>query len=195
MTRKGISYTIFFAVLFIVFYIVVKQWLVKNDAISVVRPFSFVNQDGNRVTEKDMAGKVYVVEYFFTTCTGICPRMNNNMKTVYEEFKAQPDFYILSHTSDPERDSVQKMKKYADSLGVNTAKWIFLTGPKDSLYTAARMSYTIDDPANNMKSVDESFLHTQFWALVNRKGEVKKIYDGLKESEILELKKDIRKML
>jgi protein SCO1/2 len=80
-------------------------------------------------------------------------------------------------------------------MAVDTKQWIFLTGRKDSLYTMARISYTIDDPANNLKSIDDDFLHTQFWALVNQKGEVKKIYDGLKESEVLSLEKDIERML
>jgi protein SCO1 len=90
---------------------------------------------------------------------------------------------------------VPVLKKYADSLGVDTNKWIFLTGRKDSLYTAARISYTIDDPANNLKNIDDDFLHTQFWALVNRKGEVRKVYDGLKEREINAMMKEIEKML
>jgi len=80
-------------------------------------------------------------------------------------------------------------------MGVNTSKWIFLTGRKDSLYTMARISYTIDDPANNLKNIEDDFLHTQFWALVNKKGEVKKVYDGLKESEINSMIKEIEKTL
>ena len=195
MSKKGILYTGFFVVLIFAFYGVVKKWLVPNDTISVVQSFSFINQDGKRVTDKDVEGKVYVVEYFFTTCRGICPTMNNNMKKVYEKFKNENDFLILSHTCDPERDSVQQLKKYSDSLGVNTNRWIFLTGKKDSLYTMARISYTIDDPANNLKNIEDDFLHTQFWALVNKKGEVKRIYDGLKESEVKEMEKEIEKML
>ena len=131
-----------------------------------------------------MSGKVYVAEYFFTHCDGICPTMNNNMRLVYEEFKNDSNFLILSHTCDPERDSVAQMKYYADSMKVDTKKWIFLTGRKDSLYKAARVSYTIDDPANNLKSIDDQFIHSQFWALVDRNGDVRKIYDGLKESEV-----------
>jgi protein SCO1/2 len=163
--------------------------------VSYVRPFSFVNQDGKRFTDKDMLGKVYVAEYFFTTCKGICPRMNNNMKTVYEEFKNEKDFFILSHTSDPDIDNPAVLKRYADSLGINTSKWIFLTGRKDSLYTTARISYTIDDPANNLKSIDDDFLHTQFWALVDKNGDVRKIYDGIKENEVKQMIADIKKLL
>ena len=94
-------------------------------------PSSFTNQDGQTVTEKNMAGKVYVAEYFFTHCDGICPTMNNNMRLVYEEFKNDSNFLILSHTCDPDRDSVAQMKYYADSMKVDTKKWIFLTGRKD----------------------------------------------------------------
>ena len=76
------------------------------------------------------------------------------------------------------------MKKYSDSLGVNTNRWMFLTGRKDSLYNMARVSYTIDDPKNNLGSIDDQFMHTQFLALVDKNGDVRKIYDGQKESEV-----------
>ena len=197
MSKKGWLYIIFFSVLVVVFYFILTSLVPalskkRISPISYVRPFAFTNQDGRTITNKDVAGKVYVAEYFFTTCTGICPRMNNNMKLVYEKYKDENDFLILSHTCDPEQDSVAEIKKYADSLGVNTNRWMFLTGRKDSLYTMARVSYTIDDPANNLKSIDDDFLHTQFWALVNRNGDVIKIYDGLKKNEINELIKDIK---
>jgi len=195
MSRKNIFYIGFFVVLVFVFYLAIAKSIRKNDTISVVQPFAFLNQDGQRVTDKDMEGKVYVAEFFFTTCTGICPRMNNNMRTVYEKFKAEKDFRILSYTCDPERDSVAQLKKYSDSLKVNTTKWVFLTGRKDSLYTLARNSYTIDDPANNVNSIEDQFLHSQLWALVNKRGEVKKIYDGLKPSEVDAMMKQIRKLL
>src|SRR5690349_18574060 len=132
MSKKAMLYTGFFVVLIVIFYLIVSPWIKRNDTISTVQPFSFINQDGKLVTDKDVEGKVYVAEYFFTTCPGICPTMNTNMKRVYEQFKNEKNFLILSHTSDPERDSVATLKKYADSLGVNTAHWIFLTGRKDS---------------------------------------------------------------
>jgi len=195
MSRKATFYSVFFVALIAIFYLTVRPWIRRKDTISVVQPFAFINQDGKIVTDKDVEGKVYVAEYFFTTCRGVCPRLNTNMKKVYDRFRNEKDFLILSHTSDPERDSAQQLKKYADSLGVNTSKWIFLTGRKDSLYTMARISYTIDDPANNLRSIDDDFLHTQYWALVNRQGEVKKIYDGLKDSEVRAMIKEIEKTL
>jgi protein SCO1/2 len=200
VSKKAVFYTSFFILLAIGFYLVlitIDPGIGKKNtpAISYVRPFSFKNQDGKTITEKDIAGKVYVAEYFFTTCKGICPKMNNNMKLVYEQFKNDNNFLILSHTCNPETDSVAQLKKYSDSLGVNTSHWIFLTGRKDSLYTMARISYTIDDPANNLKSIDDDFLHTQFWALVDRNGDVKKIYDGLKGSEVRQLIEDAKRLL
>jgi protein SCO1/2 len=200
MSKKGMFYTGFFIILAVAFYFILVQVIpgfAKKGVtpVSYVRPFTFLNQDGQPVTEKNVAGKVYVAEYFFTTCKGICPKMNNNLRLVYDGLKNEPDFLILSHTCDPETDSVAQMKKYADSMRVDTKKWMFLTGRKDSLYNTARLSYTIDDPVNNLKSIDDDFLHTQFWALVDKEGNVKKVYDGLKESEVKELIKDARRLL
>jgi protein SCO1/2 len=195
MTRKQGLYTAFFVGLIIIFYLVISPWISRNDTISEVMPFAFLNQDGKMVTNKDVEGKVYVAEYFFTTCKGICPKMNSNMRKVYDAFKDEKNFLILSHTCMPEVDSVPVLKKYADSMKVNTNQWIFLTGRKDSLYNMARVSYTIDDPVNNLKTVADDFLHTQFWALVNKQGKVKKIYDGLKDSEVEALIRQIRRQL
>lgn len=200
MKRKTVFYLVFFSVLVIGFYILLIA-LIPNfrkssyPPISIVKPFSFTNQDGVVCTEETVAGKVYAVNYFFTTCTNICPVMNNEMKMVYEHFKNTPGFLILSHTSDPQHDSPQKLKHYADSMGVNTSKWIFLTGRKDSLYTQARFSYMIDDPKNNLRDPEEDFLHTQFFALVNKEGKVVKIYDGLKGKEVDKLIDDAEQLL
>lgn len=200
MTRKKLFYIGFFVVLVLGFYFTLTQLIPgfgkkKIDPVSYLRPFAFTNQDGKRVTERDVSGKVFVAEYFFTSCKGICPKMNNNMKLVYEALKDEKDFLILSHTCDPETDSSAQLKKYSDSLAVNTDRWWFLTGRKDSLYNMARISYTIDDPANNLKNIDDDFLHTQFWALVDRNGDVKKIYDGLKGNEVKMLIRDAKKLL
>lgn len=200
MSKKRLFYLGFFVVLAVGFYfaltLLIPDFAKRKVApVSFVKPFSFTNQDGKTVTEKDVAGKVYVAEYFFTTCKTICPVMNNYMKLVYAEFKNEDNFLILSHTCDPKIDTVAQMKKYADSLGVDTRKWMFLTGRKDSLYNTARVSYTIDDPANNLKSIDDQFMHTQFWALVAKNGDVIKIYDGLKESEVRDMMKDAKDLL
>jgi len=200
INRKTRFYILFFTVLFLVFYLVLTRIIpgygeVKMPILAYVQPFSFINQDGQTITQNNTDGKVYVAEYFFTTCKGICPIMNNNLKEVYEKFRNEADFRILSHTVDPETDSVGRMKHYSDSLGVDSKTWWFLTGRKDSLYHTARISYLLDDPKNNNVAFDQQFIHTQFFALVDRNGQVRKIYDGLKNEEINALISDISELL
>ena len=200
MRTKWILYTAFFLFLAIGFYVVMTKIIpgygdVKLPVLSYVQPFSFTNQDGQKVTDKDLDGKVYVAEYFFTTCVGICPKLNTNMRKVYEQYKETDGFLIVSHTCNPETDSAARLRYYADSMKVDTNRWWFLTGTKDSLYTSARVSYLLDDPKNNLQKIEDQFMHTQFFALVDKAGQVRKIYDGLKEKEITELRKDIAVLL
>jgi protein SCO1/2 len=200
MGKKFLGYLLFFLVLLLGFYFFLfrgnDEWRTKLSTISYVKPFHFKTQDNQLFTEKDMLGKVCVVEYFFTNCKGICPKMNTNMKMIAETFKNDPDFLILSHTCDPDRDTVARMKVYADSIKADTKKWIFLTGRKDSLYSQARSSYLLDDPKNNVEKIEDQFIHTQFFALVDKDGKVRgQVYDGLKADELEKLKVDIRKLL
>jgi protein SCO1 len=200
LSRKLLLYSLFFIVLAVGFYFTLTRVIpgfgeVKLPVLSYVQPFRFTNQDGKPVTEQDLAGRVYVTEYFFTTCPNICPMLNNNMKKVYERFKGQEGFMIVSHTCNPEIDSAAVLKKYADSMQVDTRQWIFLTGRKDSLYNTARVSYMLDDPKNNLTNIEDQFMHTQFFALVDRNGKVRKIYDGLKDKEVELLIKDIPLLL
>jgi protein SCO1/2 len=172
---------------------------VKLPVMSYVQPFSFTDQNGKEVTEHNFDGKVYVAEYFFTTCKGICPKMNANMQTVYEKYKGDKDFAILSHTSMPETDSVPLMKKYEEKMiGKNpafAAHWYFVTGSKDSLYKMARQSYLLDNDQNNYTNIEDEFIHTQFFALVDKEKRVRGIYDGLILDEITRLNKDIKELL
>ena len=201
MSKKNIFYIGFFSALVAAFYFSLTELIPdfrkkKTKVLSYVKPFSFKDQDGKIFSDKDVAGKVYVVEFFYTTCHSICPIMNNNMRQVYNAFKDEKDFLILSHTSDPGNDSVPRLKRYADSMGVSSSHWVFLTGRKDSLYSMARTSYLIDDPNNNPLDINDDFIHTQLWAVVDKKGNVrKKIYDGLKPSEIKGMIDDIRQLL
>lgn len=198
MSKKGWFYIIFFSVLVVAFYGVMTKVTdiskPKMPALNAVRPFKFVRQDGDTVTEKDISGKVFVAEYFFTTCKGICPKMNRNMQALHEEMKNDNRFLILSHTVDPERDSVSALKHYADSLHAGK-NWWFLTGEKASLYKTARESYILDDPQNSSKNITEQFLHTQLFALIDQEGMVRGIYDGLKKDELQQLRKDINTLL
>ncbi len=200
MSKKLGAYVLFFALLLVAFYYFLfkgtDNWKVQLPVLSFVQPFQFTNQDGQPFTDKDLQNKITVVEYFFTTCKGICPKLNTNMKDIYAIYKDQADFQIVSHTCNPGTDSVPVLKRYADSLGVNTKTWVFLTGRKDSLYQMARGSYLLDDPKNNVEKIEDQFMHTQFFALIDRNGKVRgKIYDGLKALEIEQLKQDIAKLL
>lgn len=198
--KKILTYGLFFVGLAVLFLFFVfwgtDNWKTTLPTLSTVQPFSFTAENGKTFTNEDMQGKVCVVNYFFTSCKGICPRMNGNMKKIYEEFKDQPDFMIVSHTSDPETDSAETLLKYAQKMQVDTNKWVFLTGRKDSLYQEARSSYLLDDPKNSVKNIDDQFLHTQFFALVDKNGNVRgQIYDGLKASDLKQLETDINILL
>ena len=121
--------------------------------------------------------------------------MNNNMMKISKEMAGEPDFMIVAHTCDPDRDSVARLKVYADSLQINTRQWVMLTGRKDSLYQMARSSYLLDDPKNNVVKIEDQFLHTQFFALVDRQGRVRGIYDGIKKDEVDQLMIDIEELI
>lgn len=202
MKKKIIIYTLFSVVLLTAFYISLSftkgYFDVKLPVMSYVQNFSFTDQNGQPVTEKNVEGKVYVTNYFFTTCKGICPKMNFNLKGVYDQFKDNKNFAIISHSSMPETDSVALLKAYEEKMlpqdHHNPAKWYFVTGSKDSLYKMARQSYLLDNDKNNSENIQEAFIHTQFIALVDKKERVRGIYDALKPAEIAQLEKDIAKL-
>ena len=201
MSWKVVFYIVFFFLLVIGFYFTMGRLIPgfgksRLEPIGRVLPFAFTNQDGKKVTEQDVAGKVFVAEYFFTTCKSICPIMNANMKLVYDRFKNEKDFLILSHTCDPGTDSAARLKKYSDSINVDTGKWIFLTGTKDSLYKQARYSYKIDDPNNNpLYSNEVDFLHSQFFSLVDKKGIVRHVYEGNERQDVEKMMNEIEVLL
>ena len=200
MSKKFWFYSLFFLVLILSFYFMLTKLIpgygkVGLPQLNKVQDFSFLDQHGNRVTNKNVEGKVYLAEFFFTTCPGICPKMNSNLRPVFEKYKNNREFLILSHTVNPSTDSVARLKIYADSLGVGDGNWLFLTGKKDSLYLAARLSYLLDDPKNTANPIDEQFIHTQFFALVDKNGYVRSIIDGLKKGEIADMEKEIDGLL
>lgn len=199
MTKKRVLYLAFFGVLFAVFYIVLTSTTdfakVKLPILNTVQNFYFIKQDGSKVSQQEVKNRVYVAEFFFTTCKGICPKMNKNMKAIYEKFKTDSNFLVISHTVNPGTDSLPILNHYADSLGASKENWWFVTGSKSDLYRAARESYLLDDPKNNSKNIDEQFLHTQFFTLVDRQGRVRGVYDGIKKDEVEQLVKDINELI
>lgn len=193
-------YTIVFIILIVVIYVAiwyyVPEYTQKNyPRLSVVHDFSFRNQYNQIITQKNIRGKIAVVNFFFSTCQGICPKMNGNVQTIYQKFAQDSNVVILSHTVDPETDTPAQLLNYSKLMGVNDsthkARWYFLTGTKTELYRQARESYTLDDPQNNVGSVEDQFIHTQLLALVDRTGAVRRVYDGLVLAQIDELVQDI----
>ena len=225
MSKKLWLYVVFFALLLGGFYLAVfsdYDFSKSNLPVRIddVGEFSFINQNGKTISQRDVEGKVYVAEFFFTTCRAICPRMNANMRRVFDAFKEEPGFMILSHTCMPETDSVPRLKAYekkvvngklvqnADGSYVivdyDTAtktlfnlNWNFVTGDKTSLYKMARQSYAIDNGKyDSTQAIKDQFVHTQFFALVDKQGRVRGgVYDGLKNDEVDKLINDIKGLL
>ena len=159
--------------------------------------FSFQDQDGNTVTQEDVRGKVYVVEYFFTTCGTICPKMNKQMQRVHKAYKGNKNLNILSFTVDPKTDTVEQMKRYATQHGADASQWHFLTGNKDSLYRLARTSFFVLKPAEaeNQGDVGSDFIHTNNFVLVDKQMRIRGYYDGTSAKEVDKLIHDIDHLL
>lgn len=173
-----------------------KRLPVRGEGDHRVRSFAFVNQDGKTVTNKDVEGKVYVVEYFFTTCKGICPKMNENMAEVYQAFRGNDDVMILSHTVDPKKDTVEAMKAYSLQFEADPKQWLFLTGDKKELYDMARYSYlvtAVDDTAQ--VDIQSDFIHTDRFVLVDRTGRIRGQYEGTNKASVQQLIGDIKELL
>lgn len=159
--------------------------------------FSFQNQEGKIITKNDVEGKVFVTEYFFTTCGTICPKMNQQMMRIQKAYQNNPDLKILSFTVDPDIDDVKQMKTYADGHGADPNQWYFLTGKKDDLYGLARKSFFLLKPAEaeNLGDAGSDFIHTNNFVLVDQKLRIRGYYDGTSAKEVDKLIKDIQILL
>lgn len=155
----------------------------------VIPPFSFINQENKRITNKDLEGKIYVASFFFARCPKICPKMNAELERVQRAFKGVDEFKILSHTVNPENDSVSVLYDYAKAHEADNNQWWFLTGNKDSIYSIARDGYLV--LAAQGKSADD-FFHSQDLILVDKEKHIRGIYDGLESAEVDTLIDEIR---
>jgi protein SCO1/2 len=155
-----------------------------------IAPFSLLNQNGDTITQKDYEGKIYVADFFFTTCPTICPTMTENMMLVQEEFKNDPDVLILSHSVTPEIDSVEVLKKYAINKGINDEKWNLVTGDRKQIYDLARKSYLA--AKKNKYGGDYALIHTENFLLVDKEGRLRgRSYDGTSVEDVEALIEDI----
>jgi protein SCO1/2 len=157
-----------------------------------IADFKFVDQDSAVVTNDTFKGKIYVADFFFTTCRTICPIMKTQMKRVYDSIKGNPDVLILSHTIDPEYDTVGLLKDFAERLGVDSKKWHFVTGDKDKIYEIAQTSYfatALEDKAER-----DGFIHSGAFLLIDKDKRIRGKYDGTKADDVNRLLTDIRKL-
>ena len=159
--------------------------------------FEFRNQDSLLISNRTVKGKVYVAEYFFTTCGSICPKMNKQMQRVQKAYKGNKKVKILSFTVDPKTDTVAQMKRYAEEHNADVNQWHFLTGDKDELYSLARKSFFVLKPAEaqNLGDVGSDFIHTNNFVLVDQKGRIRGYYDGTSAAQVDELINDIQRLL
>jgi len=166
----------------------------KDTLYHTVAPFSFVNQDGKTMTDKDYDGKIYVADYFFTTCKSICPKMATELLRVQEKFQYTKGMVqILSHTVNPENDSVPVLKAYADMIHADTKMWNFVTGDKKELYDMARTSYLVNAMEGDGGADD--FIHSELFVLVDKEKHIRGIYDGTDIKAVNDLLDDIKVLI
>lgn len=162
-----------------------------------IQDFAFVNQYGESFTQANIKNKVYVVDYFFTTCGSICPIMTGQMKRVQAAYLNENDFLILSHTVWPEVDTVEQLLRYAKDKAVIRNKWHLLTGDKEKLYELARKSYFVLKPteAEDVGDGNSDFIHTNNFVLIDKKRRIRGYYDGTDSLEVSNLIRDIQVLL
>lgn len=164
--------------------------------------FGFVNQDGETITDQNLDGKIYLVDFFFTSCPSICPIMTANMMKIQKRFEGFPEFELVSFTVDPNRDNPERLKEYAKDRMIDTEKWNFLTGEQDSLY---RVAYQYLSSAMEDSLADGGFLHTEYFVLVDKEGNLRSrddeqgniigVYDGTSAQHTRDLIDDIKVLI
>jgi protein SCO1/2 len=177
----------------------------KSDLVEIgpVPAFELTDQNDKKISDKDYLGKVYVVEFFFSTCPTICPKMNQSMLQLQDEFYGNPNFGLASITIDPEHDSAALLKEHANLLGVKHYNWHFLTGNKKYIYNLANKGFNLYAGENNKAA--GGFEHSGLFALVDKEGKIRcrkdaqgnpiLYYDGLETSGVEAIKEDIKKLL
>lgn len=157
-----------------------------------ITDFAFVDQDSNMVTNETFANQVYVADFFFTSCPTICPVMKQQMLRVYEVYKDNPKVGILSHSIDPEYDTVALLHEFAERLGVTSDKWHFVTGDKEDIYEIGEKSYMV--VANEDESAPGGFIHSGAFLLVDQKRRIRGVYDGTVPEQVDILINDIKRL-
>ena len=168
-----------------------KWEMPAGQAFHQVRPFSLVNQKNEVFTEKNLDGKISVVDFFFTTCPGICPRMTSSMGDIQKEFIDDDNIQLVSHSVTPEADSAGVLERYAENNHVNFKRWKLLTGKKQEIYDLGRRYYFVEED-EGIKKDNDVFLHTENFVLVDAQRHLRGIYNGLDPNSMQDLIRDIK---
>lgn len=170
-----------------------EREITETDTVyHTIADFRFVDQDSVEITNETFEDKIYVTDFFFTSCRTICPIMKTQMLRVYDSVENDPDVILLSHTIDPEYDTVGLLHDFANRLGVKSSKWHFVTGNKEDIYKLAQTSYFAT--ALEDKSEPDGFIHSGAFLLIDKKKRIRGKYDGTKEDEVNKLLLDIRRL-
>lgn len=162
----------------------------KIDTVYKTIPnFKFLNQDSIEVTQDAFNNKIYVADFFFTSCTTICPIMHRNMRTIYDKYKGNPEVMFLSHTIDFKYDKPSVLKKYAKKLGVDVPQWQFLYGDKKEVYGLAEKDYLV--AVQEDSAATDGYVHQGWLVLVDKHKRIRGAYDGTKPEEVEKLKSDM----
>ena len=171
------------------------EWIAEGtedyNKIHTIPEFTFFNQEGEVITKETYRDKIYVADFFFVSCPGICPRLTKNMGLLQEKFKKDEDVLLLSHTVMPWKDSIPELKKYAIHNNIDSKKWNLVTGDKNEIYNLARTAYFADE--DFVKTQDETaFIHTENFVLIDKKGRIRGVYNGTLEAETKRLIRHIK---
>lgn len=162
---------------------------VIDTVYKTVANWAFYNQDSVLIDQNALKGKIFVTDFFFTSCSTICPTMHRNLKTVYDKYQDNPDVAYLSHTIDFKYDKPARLKKYAQKLGVDTKKWLFVWGEKDKVYPMAEKEYLV--AVQEDSTATDGYIHQGWLVLVDKQGRLRGAYDGTKTEEVAKLSNDI----
>lgn len=167
---------------------------IQDTVYHKIADFSFINQLGDTISNADVSEKVYVADFFFTTCPTICPIMKKEMIRIFELFKDNPEFLILSHSIDPIHDTEEVLKDYATKLGIEDSRtWNFLTGDQEKIFEIGQTSYLTTAMADQNEA--GGFLHSGAFVLVDQQGRIRGVYDGTKADQVDRLIQDLPKLL
>ena len=169
----------------------ISEYDVNYSQIHTIDSFEFTNQNGHKITNTAFEGKIYIADFFITTCPSICPILAKNMGVIQEFYKDDITIMLLSHTVMPSVDSVEKIKEYAIEKGAIDEKWHLITGDRDEIYNIARTSYFADEDFKKTKDESE-FIHTENFVLVDGKGRIRGVYNGTLGVDILRLKRHVK---